>query len=153
MIILNMPILANNKKAQFDFEFMKKYEAGIILQGPEVKSAKSGGISFAGSYVGISKDNELKAYGLKIARYKKAGLSPDPDREKKLLLTKKENNEIRQYLSQKGLTIIPTSIYTKNGLIKVELAVAKGRKKVDKRERIKERDIVRRLRSPYGDDA
>lgn len=152
MLILRMPILANNKKAQFDFEFIKKYEAGIILQGPEVKSAKSGGITLAGSYVGI-KANDLLAYGLKIARYKKAAISPDPDREKKLLLTNKEANEIRQYLSQKGLTIIPTSIYTKNGLIKVELAVAKGRKKVDKRERIKERDVVRRLRGPYGDDA
>lgn len=149
-----MAILATNKRANHEYEIIKKYEAGLVLEGHEVKSIKHGGAHLLGAFMSTNPAESLTMNGLKIARYAKAGGSSGSmatRSQHKLLLSKKEALEIRQYLSQKGLTIIPISLYTKHGLIKVELGVARGKKKWDKRDAIKKKDLARRLRTLHGD--
>lgn len=148
-----MKILALNKKAWRDYQVLEKFEAGIQLSGPEVKSTKLGQISLKGSYVTI-KDNEVWLLNCHISPYKKAlQLEYDPTRTRKLLLHKKEINSLIGKLKQSGLTLIPFQVYTKKGLIKVEIGLCKGKRKYEKRELIKkreaERQIERALRGKY----
>ena len=139
-----MPILAENKKALFDYEILEKYEAGLALTGQETKSAKMGQINLKGSYVTF---HNGKAYVLNmhINKYKAAGPLPDydPTHTRQLLLHKKEIAYLQGKSMEKGLTIVPLQVYTKDRLIKVEIGIGRGRKTYDKRDVIKKRDIIR----------
>ncbi len=137
-----------NKQALFNFLPLQKIEAGLILTGPEVKSVKMKRIDFKGSYVTI-KDNQAWLVGLHIAPYQPAASvqkNYEPKRQRKLLLTKKELNNIRGQLTNKGLTVVPLRLYTTRGLIKLELAVVRGKKQFDKKAVIKKRDTDREIR-------
>lgn len=138
--------LAENKKAFFDYEIMDKYDAGLVLSGQEVKSAKEGQISLKGAFVTF---HNGKAYitNMHINKYKPAGPLPDydPTQSRQLLLHKKEIAYLQGKSLEKGLTIVPLKVYTKARLIKVEIAVARGKHKYDKREAIKKRDIQREI--------
>ncbi len=142
----DMPALAENKKALFDYEILEKYEAGLSLTGQEVKSAKMGQINLKGSYVTF---HNGKAYVLNmhINKYKSAGPLPDydPTHTRQLLLHKKEIAYLQGKSMEKGLTIVPLQVYTKQRLLKIEVAVARGRKTFDKREVIKTRELKREL--------
>lgn len=141
-----MKLLAENKKARYDYEIGEKFEAGIILSGQEVKSLKTRGISLAGSYV-LVKNNGIFWIGAKVLAYqpKNVSLSYDPERTRKLLLKKSEIRYLTGKSVQRGLTFVPIRLYTKgrgdgSGKIKLEFAVARGKKKYDKRETIKKRE-------------
>ena len=142
-----MKVLARDKKAYFKYEILEKFEAGIILIGQEVKSIKSGRINLAGSYV-VLKNNEVYLIGCHIPAYQPKNAPPDynPERSRKLLLKKSEIKYLIGKSKQKGLTLVPLRVYTKRGKIKIEFAVARGKKKVDKRELIKKREAEREIR-------
>jgi len=138
--------LAENKKAFFDYEILEKFEAGLALTGQETKSAKMGQINLKGSYVTF---HNGKAYVLNmhINKYKPAGPLPnyDPTRSRQLLLHKKEIAYLQGKSMEKGLTIVPLRVYTKQRFLKIEVAVAQGKKTYDKREAIKKRELKREL--------
>jgi len=146
-------LLAENKKARFDHQILKTWEAGIVLTGQEVKSIRNKQISLKEAYVVINLHPQTKrpqAYLLNchISPYKKAGPLPDyhPTRTRRLILHRQEITSIYGQIQQKGLTLIPLRVYTKGTKIKVEVGLAKGKKQFDKREAIKKRDIKRELR-------
>jgi len=141
-----MEILSENKKAHFDYEILEKFEAGLVLIGTEVKSIKEGHISLIGSYV-VFKQGEPYLTGSKIPAYqpKNAPAGYNPERLRKLLLNKKEINELLGRSKEKGFSMIPLKVYTKDGRIKLEFGLAKGKKKYDKKEKIKKRDIEREM--------
>ena len=141
-----MRILAENRKAKFDYEILEKFEAGMILIGQEVKSIKSGRMSLKGSYV-VLKNEEPYLIGANIPPYQPKNISPDYELEKprKLLLNKSEIKHLIGKTKEKGLTLVPLKVYTKKGKIKLEFGTAKGRKKADKRELIKKREIEREM--------
>lgn len=147
-----MKILAENRKARFDYEILERFEAGMVLIGQEVKSIKSGRMSLKGSYVTL-KNEEPYLIGANIPPYQPKNASPDyePEKPRKLLLNKSEIKHLIGKTKEKGLTLVPLKVYTKKGKIKLEFGTAKGRKKSDKRELIKkretERDIDRELKS------
>lgn len=141
-----MPLI-QNKKAHFNYEILEKIEAGIELLGFEVKSLKNGQGSLEGSHVTV-RGNEAFVVNMQIPPYQ-PGNTPkeyDPLRIRRLLLTKKEIERFGKEEAQKGLTIVPISVYNKGSKIKVEIAVVRGKKKFDKRETIKKRDTERELR-------
>lgn len=142
-----MTTLIDNRKAHFNYEVIEKYEAGIELLGFEVKSIKNGRAILAGSY-GVVRGGEVYLMNMQIPPYQ-VGNTPidyDPTRTRKLLLSKKQIKELVDMDSKKGLTLVPMSLYSKGRLVKVELAVVKGRKSYDKRETIKKRDTDRDIR-------
>ncbi len=142
-----------NKKADFDYEILEKFEAGIVLSGTEIKAIKSGKANLAGSFA-IIRNNEIFLLNLSIPPYqpKNVNASYQPDKTRKLLLHKKQIASLSGQLKQKNLTLIPLRMYNKHGLIKVELALAKGKKKFDKRESIKKRETQRKIdRAKRGD--
>lgn len=147
-----MKIITENKKGLFNYEILEKFSAGIILEGPEVKSVKAGKINLAGSYISLQlnkKNHKIEPWLLNchISPYSKAGYSQknyNPLKPRKLLLNKKEIRYLIGKEKEKGLTILPISVYLKGGLVKMEIAIARGRKKIDKREKIKKRDFERR---------
>ena len=142
-----MKTLSVNKRATYDYEILEKYEAGISLLGCEVKSIKTGHISLKGSYV-VIKNNEVYLLNAFIPPYqiKNTPSDYDPRRSRKLLLHKSEIKSLIGKIKQKGLTLVPIKLYTKRGKIKLEFALAKGKKKVDKREKIKKREVERKMR-------
>ena len=136
-------IIATNRKAYHNYHILQKYESGIVLLGTEVKSIRESKISIKESYIRFIK-NELYAIGMNISEYSNKGYSAhDPQRVKKLLLNRKELKEIKEYVEQKGHTLIPTSVYLKKGKIKVEFGIAKGKKLWDKRKDKMDKDIKR----------
>ncbi len=137
-------IIATNKKANFQYEILERYTAGIVLTGSEIKSVRSGKINFVDSYV-IVKNREAFIKGLHIAPYKHGGYANhEPTRERKLLLNKNEIYRIEKRISEKGLTVVPLKCFiSENGYAKIEIAVVKGKKAYDKREAIKKRDQTR----------
>ena len=141
-----MPVLADNKKAKFDYEIMENYEAGLVLSGQEVKSARDGQMSLKGAFVTFH-NGQAFILGSHISKYKPAGPLPeyDPDRSRRLLLRKKEIRYLQGKAQEQGLTIVPLKVYTKNRFIKVEVAVARGRHKYDKREVLKKKDLDREV--------
>jgi len=152
-----MAILADNKKAHYNYEILEKFEAGIFLIGQEVKSIKLGRINLMGSYVVLkqsAKNPEFFLIGAGVPPYqpKNAPSDYDPQRSRKLLLTKKEINYLIGKSSERELTIIPLKVYTKKGKIKIEIGVAKGRKKYDKKELIKKREIDREIKRTLNED-
>jgi len=138
--------LAENKKALFDYQALDKYQAGIILTGQEVKSAKMGRMNIAGSFV-IFKDAEPFLIGANIPPYqaKNAPADYNAQRSRKLLLTKQEIGKLLGKNKQKGLTMAPLLVYTHKGKIKVEFALLKGKRQIDKRETIKRREAEREI--------
>ncbi|MCA9399345.1 MAG: SsrA-binding protein SmpB [Candidatus Omnitrophica bacterium] len=144
-------VIATNKKAYRDYFLTDKWEAGIALHGAEVKSIRDGGVSFKDSFARIEK-GEMYLYSFHINPYANAGhFTEEPDRCRKLLLHKKEIRKIEALVSQKNLTLIPTRLYfNTRGLVKVEIALGKGKKQYDKRDAIKKRkvdmDIKRAMR-------
>jgi len=142
-----MPILTQNKKVFHDYSILEQYEAGIVLNGQEVKSLKTGRGTIQGSYVQI-KNKEIFLIGAIIPPYQPANAPEDydPKRDRKLLLQKKEINKLLGKKQEKGLTVVPLKIYTKDGLIKIQIALAKGKKRKDKREEIKKREAEREIR-------
>lgn len=137
----------DNPKARFDYEVLEKFDAGIELFGFEVKSVRAGRGSIAGTHI-IVRGGEVFIIGMRIDPYQPGNTDPayQPDRTRKLLLTKKEIRELEETDSKKGLTLVPLSLYNKNGKVKVAFAVARGKKQFDKRETIKKRDTDRDLR-------
>jgi len=141
-----MKILAENRKARFDYEILEKFEAGMVLIGQEVKSIKSGRMSLKGSYVTL-KNEEPYLIGANIPPYqpKNAPSDYEPEKPRKLLLNKSEIKHLIGKTKEKGLTLVPLKVYTKKGKIKLEFGTAKGRKKADKRELIKKRETEREI--------
>jgi len=135
-----------NKKAYFDYAIQETFEAGIVLLGHEVKAVKSGKASIVGSYVKMY-DNEAWLVGAQINPYQEKNTPKeyDPQRNRKLLLAKKEIKMFLGKAKEKGLTIVPLKLYNKGGKIKVAIALAKSKKAPDKRETIKKRDVEREL--------
>jgi len=135
-----LKIICLNRKASFNYFFEDLYEAGIILKGSEIKSVRNGKVNIAESYA-IDRDGELFLVNSHISSYKQASfVNHDPIQERKLLLNKKEINKVIGKIQREGFTIIPTKMYFKRGKAKIEIAVAKGKKKFDKRQAIKRRD-------------
>lgn len=145
-----MASYAENRKARFNYEFLEKYETGIELLGTEVKSVRGGQMSLEGAFI-IIRGGEAFLINANIPPYqvKNAPKDYDPLRNRKLLLTKKEIAELAGSEKNKSLTIVPISVYNKGRKIKVEIALAKGKKKFDKRETLKKRDTDREIRREY----
>ena len=141
-----MPTLATNKRAHFDYELQDKYEAGLMLTGAEVKSAKKGHISLKGSFVAMH-ENELYLTNANISPYPFANpkIAYDPTRSRKLLVKKAEIKSLIGKLHSKGLTLVPLRVYTKRRLIKLEFAVARGKKAFDKRSDIAKHEAKRSM--------
>jgi SsrA-binding protein len=137
-------VLLRNKKAKFDYRIVKEFVAGIKLLGFEVRSLKLGRGSVSGARV-VIRGGEAFLVGMSIPPYqpKNTPQDYDPERTRKLLLTKKEIRYLDSKIQERGLTVVPLVVYTKNGLIKVNLGLSRGLKKYDKREKIKERDQKR----------
>ena len=138
--------LAKNKRAFYDYDIKDTFDAGLILQGREVKSIKQGNVSLQGSYVTVN-DDGVNLINCHIGPYKYApSHNYDPTHTRKVLLTKKEIHELIG--KEKGLTIVPLEIYaTSRGWVKLKLALARGRKKFDKRDYIKKREQTKEIRS------
>lgn len=138
-------IISRNRKAKFEYELFDKYEAGIELRGTEIKSIRAGQVSLSEAYV---RTNGRQAWlvGAHIAPYDQASVfNHDPDRERRLLLHKREIHELWDGVRLKGRTIVPTMLYLRDGLAKVEIALAKGKRQYDKRQSIKKRDMAREV--------
>lgn len=134
-----------NRKAKRDYQILEKYEAGIVLTGAEVKSVKEGRIKLEESFIRI-KEGEAFLINAHIPPYLPAGLrGHDSTRDRKLLLKKREILNLSLKTSHSSLTIVPLSCYTRHGLVKLEIALAKGKKKWEKKEAIKKRDIEREM--------
>uniref|UniRef100_A0A7C4GLR1 SsrA-binding protein n=1 Tax=Fervidobacterium thailandense TaxID=1008305 RepID=A0A7C4GLR1_9BACT len=142
-----MKLIATNKKAYTDYTIVETYEAGIVLVGTEVKSLREHGASFKDSFCRI-KDGEIFLLNLHIPPYKFGNIyNHDPERPRKLLLHRKEIDRLWGKVRQEGYTIIPTKIYFNDrGIVKVEIAVARGKKAYDKREEIRKREVERKIR-------
>ncbi len=142
-------IIAENRKARFDYFIEDRIECGVELQGTEVKSVKNGNISFPDSFAEII-NNEIWLKNFHISEYVFSSIfNHNPDRPKKLLLHKDEIKRLVRKVTEKGYTLIPLDFYLKNGRLKVTLGVCKGKKNFDKRATIKERDTERDIRRNF----
>ncbi len=137
---------ADNRRIYHDYEILETYEAGIVLEGHEVKAVKTGKISVAGSYVKII-DSEAFLVGAVISPYqpKNTPKDYDPQRTRKLLLNKKEIAGLIGQSKERGLTIVPLKVYAKKGKIKLEIGLAKAKKKYDKRTSIRKKEEQRKI--------
>lgn len=137
--------IVSNKKAFFQYEILEKYEAGIVLVGTEVKSLRMGKCSLQESYA-IAEKNSIYIKNMNIPEYKHGNINNhNTTRTRKLLLHKREISSIIKSMNEKGTTLIPTRMYFKGSLVKIEIALCKGKKMHDKRETIKDRDNKRSL--------
>jgi len=142
-------VIANNKKARFDYFVIETYEAGIVLHGTEVKSVRMGKCSIKESFLRIE-NGEAYAYNMHINPYEKGNIfNKDPIRVKKLLLHKYQINKVNSQLKEKGFTLIPLMIYLKGSKVKVEIGLCKGKKLYDKREDIAKKDQRREADRDY----
>jgi len=140
----SVKILQKNKKAFFNYEVIDSLECGIELKGSEVKSLRENKFSFTDAYASIAKDNQLMLVGFHISPYKQATIEiHDPDRKRKLLAHAQEIKRLKRKIDEKGFTLIPTKVYLKGNLVKVEISLARGKKTHDKRNQIRERDLKR----------
>ena len=149
----NIKVIANNKKAYHDYFIEDKYEAGIELFGTEVKSVRQGSVNLKDSWINI-KDGEAFIMGMHISPYEKGNIfNKDPLRVRNLLLHRKEIDQLFGLVKQDGYSLIPTSLYLKGSYVKVEVALAKGKKLYDKREteakKSAKRDIERAVRQKF----
>ena|SRR3989344_4918989 len=143
-----MPSLSENRRAKFDYDILEKLEAGVKLLGHEVKSAKGGRFEIVGAYVLIRK-NEAWLINSKVPPYQPKNTPVDykPERTRKLLLNQLEIKNLTGRLQEKGLSLIPLRVYLKKNLVKVELGLARSRKKGDKREYLKKKTVRREMRN------
>ena len=143
-------VIADNRRARHDYDLLERYEAGLVLTGTEVKSLRDGRVSLAQAYADL-RDGEVWLVGAHIDEYAQGNVANhDPDRDRKLLLNRREIESLIGQVQQKGLTLVPTRLYWKNGRAKLEVAVARGKEKRDKRrditKREMQRDVERELR-------
>lgn len=139
----------NNKKAYHDYFILETYEAGIVLQGTEIKSIRVNGANIKDSYA-IIKNGEVFLLNMHISHYEQGNIfNHDETRTRKLLLNKKEINKIKDKIDLEGNTLVPLKLYFKNGKAKILIGIAKGKKNYDKRETIKERDIKREIAKDF----
>jgi SsrA-binding protein len=137
--------IATNRRARFEYEVLERVEAGIALVGPEVKSLRAGKASLADAYAQVRR-GEVWLQNLHISPYDPASReNPDPRRERKLLLHRKEIERLDGKVRERGLTLVPLALYFKNGRAKVELALVRGKRQHDKREAIRQRETDREL--------
>lgn len=142
----NVKIVSTNRKARHEYFIEDTIEAGIVLTGTEVKSIRQGKVNIKESYASVE-NGEVFIHNMHISPYEQGNIyNVDPIRKRKLLLHKREIRKLDAQIAQKGYTLVPLSVYIKNGLVKVELAIAKGKKLYDKREAIAKRDAERRMR-------
>jgi len=148
----NRPV-ATNRKASFEYTLERTFQAGIVLQGSEIKSVRARNLSIGDGYV-QEQDGELWLVGVHISPYERSNSYTqfDPVRPRKLLLHRKEINQILSRIKEKGYTLIPTKAYIERGRAKVEVALAKGKKQYDKRETIQKRDAERAIRRAIKED-
>ena len=143
-------ILSDNRSAGHDYHLLDRYEAGLVLTGTEVKSAKNGKIQLKESYAEVN-DNEAWLLNAHISEYSHGNImNHAPVRKRKLLLHRSEIEKLRSETREKGLTIVPTKLYLKGGLIKIEIATAKGKKFHDKREAIKAKEMQAEAKAAIG---
>lgn len=139
--------VAENRKAGFDYHLLDHFEAGVVLQGTEVKAIREGMVNLRDSYVRLE-GGEAWLFKVHISQYSHSGsASHDPERKRKLLLQSTELRKLIGKTAEKGLTIVPVKMYFKNGRLKVAIALAKGKKAYDKRETMKKRDADRETRA------
>ena len=139
-------LVATHRKARFEYEILEKVEAGIALLGPEVKSLRAGNASLADAWA-VVRRGEVFLVGAHISPYAQASReNPDPKRERKLLLHRAEIARLAAKVAERGLTLVPLQIYFRDGRAKVELALARGRRRYDKREAIRRREQEREVR-------
>jgi SsrA-binding protein len=143
-----MRVVATNKKAYFNYELLENYEAGVSLVGSEVKSLRQGRVSLKDSYAEV-RGGEVFLLNFHISPYEAANrFNHDPEREKKLLLHRQEIKRLSGKIKEKGLTLVPTKVlFNDKGIVKIEIALAKGKRAYQKKEVIKERDRERELRA------
>ena len=142
-------LIANNKKAYFDFFILEKFEAGIVLSGTEIKSLRQGKCSIKESYVGIQ-NGEAYIYGMHIPPYEMGNIfNKDPLRTRKLLLHASEIRKLAGKLSEQGITLMPLQVYLKGSRCKIEIGLAKGKKLYDKRDSIAKKDQKREAERDY----
>src|SRR5687768_12690361 len=140
----DIKVVAMNRKASFEYFLMEKFEAGLVLQGTEIKSIRAGQVSIQESFVDIKDGTEAWLVDAHIAPYEQASrFNHEPRRKRKLLLHKKQILELWNNIRIKGMTVVPTRVYLKDGRAKIEIALAKGKKAYDKRETIAKRDAAR----------
>ncbi|MDR0785618.1 MAG: SsrA-binding protein SmpB [Treponema sp.] len=145
----SIKIIAVNRKARYDYAVDERYEAGVELLGTEVKSFRDGRISFPDSWAEVA-DREVWLHSLIVAENPFSSIfNHDPKRKKRLLLHRDEIKRIHRKVEEKGYTLIPLSFYFKNGRVKVELGLCKGKKVVDKRADIRERDVSREIEREF----
>lgn len=139
-------LVANNKKARHDFFIEDVYEAGLVLTGTEIKSVRAGKVSIKESFAKV-KGGEIFVYGMNIAPYEQGNIfNVDPLRDRKLLLHKREIMKINEAIREKGLTLVPLTVYiNEDGRAKMEIAIARGKKLYDKREDIAKKDAKRSM--------
>jgi SsrA-binding protein len=138
-------LIADNRRARHDYNLLERVEAGIVLTGSEVKSLRQGHAILQRAYAD-TRDGELWLVGLHIPPYEQASVEPhDPDRDRKLLLHRRQIDKLASQAAEKGLTLVPTRLYFKDGRAKVELALARGKEGRDKRRDIAERETKRRI--------
>ena len=140
-------VLINNKKANFNYQFSEKFIAGLVLRGTEIKSIKDSSVNFSNSYCIIDND-EIYLKGMVINEYKYGNINNhQTDRDRKLLLNKKEIHQIKKKVTEKKFSLIPIKLFiNQRGFAKIEIGLGKGKKEYDKREDIKQRDISRKIR-------
>jgi SsrA-binding protein len=143
----NVMALADNRKALFDYEVIKRFTAGLELVGTEVKAIREGKINLRGAFVAV-RGGEAFLVGADIPAYQPKNAPPEYDatRARKLLLSREEIEELAEAEAQKGLTIVPLSVYNKGRFLKADIAIARGKKLFDKRQAIKKRDVERDLK-------
>jgi len=140
----NVKIVATNRKAGFEYFLLEKFEAGLALQGSEIKSIRAGQMSIVEAYVDIADGRNAWLIESNIAPYAQANrFNHDPKRKRRLLLHKKQIREMWEAIKQKGMTVVPTKVYLKDGRAKIEVALARGKKAYDKRAEIAKRDMAR----------
>jgi SsrA-binding protein len=139
-----MPVYARNKKARHEYEILDTLEAGLVLTGGEVKSIRTGNVRLKGGYITFHKNAPVLT-NVHIPKYKYAAPDPmaNPERSRMLLLTQRQIRYLQGKSQEKGLTIVPLSLYTKGRRIKIEIGIARGKKQYDKRRTIKERELKR----------
>lgn len=142
---MGIKTVATNRRARFDFEIVETVEAGIVLLGSEVKSLRATGADLKDSYAAV-REGEMWLFGVRIAPYEFAhGGGHEPERERKLLLHRREIERLGAQLAQRGLTLIPVRLYFKEGKAKVELGLGRGKTRYDKRETLKRRQAEREM--------
>lgn len=146
---MSSSIIATNRKAGHDYHLLEKFEAGLVLLGSEVKALRESKGNIKEAYIRFMND-ELYVTGMHISEYSHSGyLGHEPTRERKLLLQKRELISLKKKVDEKGVTMVPLSLYFKNGIVKIEFSLAKGKKTWDKRQTLIKKDLERQTQRQY----